>query len=333
MPTAVVQHSIPHGDTFYAAVAPRLCTNPQATEHTLAALLDAEVAANDNCGAAAGFDAMTPFHALEAPTISVAAYVARLSQYAFSSTACLLSAYHYVKRAAAADPSLAPTSLSVHRLLITAVVLAAKYFDDVTYSMGYYAKVGGLPTKELVYLELRMLSLLDFRLHIAPSDFHTLEIDLGASLRYVPRSSSTAAALDSVASAGIAGDRARYCEALHDSDPVGLWRPHPDPSRAMLTSLEAASSPVNSPTGSPRREEEPADTARPTENCTNCCTPSASADGGTAMQVATPPSGGPGPPRGSAPRGTKMVARRGRYLNEDEQKQSQFENIVNSFTR
>lgn len=261
-----MQNNIQHGDTFYAPVNPRLCTVPAATENTLAALLDVEVSANDNREPPTEANTMTPFHALEAPNISVAAYVARISQYAFSSTACLLSAYHYVKRAAAADPSLAPTSLSVHRLLITAVVLAAKYLDDVTYSMGYYAKVGGLPTKELVYLELRMLSLLGFDLHISPSDFHTLEMELGAQLRCAPRNATTAGALNCVGAAGITGDRARYCEALHDSDPVGLWRPHPDPSRTMLASLEATSSPVNSPTNSPPPVDQPPDTGQPAES-------------------------------------------------------------------
>lgn len=247
-----------HGDTFYGAVTPRLCTVPTATELTLAAVLDAEVTVNDN-NVSASQNATTPYHALEAPDISVAAYVSRLSQYAFSSTACLLSAYLYVKRAAAADRSLMPTSLSIHRLLITALVISAKYLDDLTYSMGYYAKVGGLPAKELVYLELRMLSLLDFKLHISPSDFHTLERELDAALRCAPRSQTTERALDCVAANDIRGERTRYCEALHDSDTVGLWRSHPNPAHLMLGSLEASSSACNSPAESPRQDEEPPD--------------------------------------------------------------------------
>ena len=36
------------------------------------------------------------------------------------------------------------TSLTVHRLLITAVMLAAKLMDDKYYNNAYYAKIGGV---------------------------------------------------------------------------------------------------------------------------------------------------------------------------------------------
>lgn len=38
---------------------------------------------------------------------------------------------------------LALTSLNVHRIIITAVMLAAKFFDDQYYNNAYYAKVRG----------------------------------------------------------------------------------------------------------------------------------------------------------------------------------------------
>ncbi len=244
----------PLSNTFYALVAPRICTNPHVAERVISALFDDEVSCNDAKGETP-FENMTPFHALEAPSIVVGDYVRRISQYAFSSTACMLAAFYYVKRAVKAQRALAPTSLSVHRLLITAVVLAAKYFDDITYSMGYYAKVGGLPVKELAYLELRMLDLLDFRLHISPADFHTLEQDLIVTLHYIPRSPIAFEAREALHAAKIGGKRFNFCEAMHDSDTVGLWRPHPTPDKPMLPSLEGESSPCTSPVPvSPRRD-------------------------------------------------------------------------------
>lgn len=230
---------------YVARVAPRLCTSPDAAEHVVAALLGAEVAAADARGPPSPSD-MTAFHALEAPAIGVRDYVRRLAAYSFASTTCLLAAVHYVQRAAAADRRLAPSSLSVHRLLITATVLAAKFFDDVTYSMGYYAKVGGLPVKELAYLELRLLAVLRFKLHITPAGFHTLERDLLASLCFVPRPLAADAAAV-VSAARIAPIPTFYCECLHTDDVYGLWLPHPAPAAHMLPSFETLASPCSTP--------------------------------------------------------------------------------------
>lgn len=229
---------------FVARVPPRLCTAPDAAQCVVAALLSAQVASADLRGAPPSRE-MTPFHALEAPAIGVADYVARIATYSFASTATLLAAVHYLKRAALADPRLAPSSLSVHRLLIAATVLAAKFFDDVTYSMGYYAKVGGLPVKELAYLELQLLSVLRFRLHITPAAFHTLENELIASLHFLPRSLAADAILR-VAAARIPPPSAAYCEAQHADDAFGLWLPHPDP-RAHMAQVELLSSPCSTP--------------------------------------------------------------------------------------
>ena len=39
--------------------------------------------------------------------------------------------------------------LQVHRLLITAIMLASKFFDDVYYNNAYYARVGGISNSEV----------------------------------------------------------------------------------------------------------------------------------------------------------------------------------------
>lgn len=63
------------------------------------------------------------------------------------------------------------TSLSVHRLLITSIMLAAKFIDDAFYNNAYYAKVGGVTTAELNRLEMKFLFGLDFRLHVSLRTF------------------------------------------------------------------------------------------------------------------------------------------------------------------
>eukprot|EP01018_Ginkgo_biloba_P014554 Gb_17248 [translate_table: standard] len=76
------------------------------------------------------------------------------------------------------------TSLNVHRLLITSVMLASKFLDDLfmrtfcwalvrNYNNAYYAKVGGITTKHINSLEIEFLFMLDFRLQVTVSVFES----------------------------------------------------------------------------------------------------------------------------------------------------------------
>ncbi|RLN44062.1 hypothetical protein BBJ28_00025196, partial [Nothophytophthora sp. Chile5] len=59
----------------------------------------------------------------------------------------------------------------VHRVLITSVVLAAKFFDDHYFNNAYYAKVGGVPCAEMNELEVEYLLLLNFSLHVSSETY------------------------------------------------------------------------------------------------------------------------------------------------------------------
>ncbi|KAF7546190.1 hypothetical protein G7046_g9371 [Stylonectria norvegica] len=61
-------------------------------------------------------------------------------------------------------------SFNIHRLIISGVTCASKFFSDVFYTNSRYAKVGGLPLVELNHLELQFLLLNDFRLSVAVED-------------------------------------------------------------------------------------------------------------------------------------------------------------------
>ncbi|KAJ5204269.1 uncharacterized protein N7498_005148 [Penicillium cinerascens] len=65
----------------------------------------------------------------------------------------------------ASDPK-GPNAFNIHRLVISGVTCASKFFSDVFYTNSRYAKVGGLPLVELNHLELQFLLLNDFRLAI-----------------------------------------------------------------------------------------------------------------------------------------------------------------------
>ncbi|KAF2312640.1 hypothetical protein P3X46_014561 [Hevea brasiliensis] len=113
------------------------------------------------------------FHGLTRPPISIQSYLERIFKYANCSPSCFVVAYVYLDRFAQRQPSLPLNSFNVHRLLITSVMVAAKFMDDKYYNNAYYAKVGGISTIEMNYLEVDFLFGLGFHLNVTPDTFHT----------------------------------------------------------------------------------------------------------------------------------------------------------------
>ena len=71
------------------------------------------------------------FHGLSRPTISIQSYLERIFKYANCSPSCYIVAYVYLDRFAQSQPTLPVNSFNVHRLLITSVMVAAKFMDDM----------------------------------------------------------------------------------------------------------------------------------------------------------------------------------------------------------
>ncbi|KAL7233758.1 hypothetical protein ACSBR1_017379 [Camellia fascicularis] len=113
------------------------------------------------------------FHGLTRPTISIESYLERIFKYANCSPSCFIVAYVYLDRFVQRQPSLPINSFSVHRLLITSVMVAVKFMDDIYYNNAYYAKVGGISTAEMNFLEVDFLFGLGFHLNVTPTTFHS----------------------------------------------------------------------------------------------------------------------------------------------------------------
>ncbi|XP_057435867.1 cyclin-U4-1-like [Lotus japonicus] len=111
------------------------------------------------------------FHGLTRPTISIQSYLERIFKYANCSPSCFIVAYVYLDRFTQKQPSLPINSFNVHRLLITSVMVAAKFMDDMYYNNAYYARVGGITTIEMNFLELDFLFGLGFNLNVTPGTF------------------------------------------------------------------------------------------------------------------------------------------------------------------
>ncbi|RLN95000.1 hypothetical protein BBJ28_00020271, partial [Nothophytophthora sp. Chile5] len=124
----------------------------RAIVQTLAVVVESMVHARDHVAAPLGYYHKTKFEAFRAPGISVRDYLLRIHKYASCSPECFVLALVYMDRLHQRQ-GVVLTELNVHRVLITSVVLAAKFFDDHYFNNAYYAKVGGVPCAEMNELE------------------------------------------------------------------------------------------------------------------------------------------------------------------------------------
>ncbi|KAL2611198.1 hypothetical protein R1flu_022890 [Riccia fluitans] len=166
----------------------RLCER-QRVLSVLSSLLERVVARNERQASALNNRSQSPpkltvFHGLRAPTISIEKYLERIFKYANCSPSCFVVAYAYIDRLTQQQPGIPITSLNVHRLLITSVMVAAKFLDDAYYNNAYYAKVGGVTTLEMNRLELEFLFRLDFRLQVTVSVFDSYCSHLAREVAY-----------------------------------------------------------------------------------------------------------------------------------------------------
>lgn len=113
----------------------------------------------------------TPFQCAHAPTMNIEDYLRRIRKYFHCSDECFVLALIYIDRVAKIDPGMAVSALNVHRLLLIAVVLAAKSQDDTFYSNAYYAKVGGLGLKEANSLERHFVEMIAWELYVGPEEY------------------------------------------------------------------------------------------------------------------------------------------------------------------
>lgn len=130
------------------------------------------------------------FHGRNVPAISIHAYLSRILKYCPVTNEVFLTLLVYFDRIAkranvnetnegeveeqfndehknSLDNQLfVMDSYNIHRLIISGITVASKFFSDIFYKNSRYAKVGGLPLDELNHLELQFLLLLDFKLLI-----------------------------------------------------------------------------------------------------------------------------------------------------------------------
>lgn len=113
----------------------------------------------------------TAFHARHTPSISVEAYLARIFRYAPCSAECFITSLLYIKKVLDVKGLALLQQTTVHRLLISAVLLSSKYLDDIYYNNKFYAKIGGISSLEMNRLEVEMLQFLGYDLSVRREQF------------------------------------------------------------------------------------------------------------------------------------------------------------------
>lgn len=111
------------------------------------------------------------FHASTKPAISIRDYLARINAYADCTPTCFVLCLVYVDRLIQSN-TVCVDEMTIHRLLITGVAVAAKFFDDLHYTNSHYARVGGIQLPEFNELEVQFLFALNFNLHVEPDTFN-----------------------------------------------------------------------------------------------------------------------------------------------------------------
>jgi len=114
----------------------------------------------------------SPFTSPFAPSLPLQAYMSRLREFMYCSNECFIIASLLITRLEESfGNQMVITPTSSHRILLTALVVAAKCHDDRYLDNRHYSEVGGVSLSELNRLELALLEQLEYRVFVSPSEY------------------------------------------------------------------------------------------------------------------------------------------------------------------
>jgi len=111
--------------------------------------------------------AKTIFHASPAPEITLIDYLRRITWFFDCPKECFVLTLEYLHRVTKCKKELQLNYNTVHKLVITCIKVATKFFDDVFFNSSLYAKVVGLPAATVAALEVQLLFFLSFDLYVS----------------------------------------------------------------------------------------------------------------------------------------------------------------------
>jgi len=118
---------------------------------------------------------VTRFHATQPPKITIKAYLERIAMFSHCSEECFVLALIYIDRLILTSGNFLVNSFNVHRLVITSVMVAAKFFDDQYFNNAHYGRVGGVSCEEINQLEVEFLFMINFNLSVEKKLYTTYD--------------------------------------------------------------------------------------------------------------------------------------------------------------
>jgi len=109
----------------------------------------------------------TSFDSIDPPPIKLTCYLKRIATFTRCSEESLILSLIYIDRLITnPERKFLVTALNVHRLILSSVLVAVKFYDDWYYDNVFFSKVGGVSSKELNILETEFLFLINFDLSV-----------------------------------------------------------------------------------------------------------------------------------------------------------------------
>jgi len=178
------------------------------------------------------------------PRMPIQAYFHRIAKYSQCSNETMLLAMLYIFRLMATHANFVINLMTLHRVLISAVRVASKFMDDGYMNNAWYAKVGGIPLKEINALEVEFLYLVGFHLHATVDEYNDIYARmitnnpfLAGVLRPTPPATAT------VSSSAPAPHPASTSPKLATTSTVRPLTPHP-PTRTVSSITVTAPTPA-----------------------------------------------------------------------------------------
>ena len=116
----------------------------------------------------------TSFFSLKPPIITIKNYLKRIIKYSKPEPSTIILSLIYIDKICE-ESDLELSQYNIHKIILTAIVIALKNNEDDYYSNKYYAKVGGITLTELNELEMNMLILLKFNTYVSDEIYDKYE--------------------------------------------------------------------------------------------------------------------------------------------------------------
>ena len=188
----LIEQECPHSKCALKDLREQMTVEAQNQEYCmelLGAFLQASIDRND--GHKPQGQRISRFHG-KSVVFSASYYVERIAKFSGCSPCCFVAALVYLDRIFRQLPDLCLNSRTLQRLVLVAVMEAAKYLEDEPCGSQRWAKIGELTLQELYMLELDFLGALGFNLWIYREEYDRF----AATLRSCGKSQPSASAWD-----------------------------------------------------------------------------------------------------------------------------------------